>query len=459
MRKTILFMLALLLAAAMTCTVFADNRVCSAWAEPYIKTAEEMDILPARLRSADLTAEINREEFAELSVKLYEKLSAQQIEAAPDRPRFADCENPEIIKAASIGITNGVSADRFEPESHLTRAQGAAMLTRVYKKYKIGNWSLDNDAEFENEFINSFQMPQPFSDDGSFDAWARSSIAFMRARSIIDGVGDNRFDSKGHLTREQAVKIAVKMLAVTDNPDYAPNHAWIVDSVGGNALYTWIENGQAVVALYDPDGKPVKSYRTAAWNEEPYQQLCRTDYARFGWYSGLAGLYRVQDGDLVQLTAKPVKDLLFVRCGPTDSGPIILTWFDPSALSDIGAPADTIINLDCDGQEAVLLSAEDGHGIEIAGLDAEDSVIAFYTENPVGMGRSDSYRYALLSAAGGMPSPDGGKNIFVSDFTAGRPEVMEGFGWDEPEGYKAVYIAKEKQRLIELSLAPAAILN
>ena len=453
MRKIILFIFTLLLIFSMTCTAFADSRVCSTWAEPYIKTAEAMDILPDSLKSADLTAAITREEFAELSVKLYEKLSNQKIKADPETIRFADCENPEIIKAASIGITNGISADRFDPKGKLTRAQGAAMLTRVYKKHTFANWSLDTNMEFENEFINSFLMSMPFDDAGSFEYWAASSIAFMRARSIIDGVGDNRFNPNGSLTREQAVKIAVKMLTVTDNPDFAPVNARIVDSINGSSLYTWLENGQTIVALYDIDGKLVKSFRTAARNEEPYQQLGRTDYSRLGWYSGLAGLYRVQGGDLMQISTKPVKDLLFVRCGPADSGPIILTWSDPSTLTDIGFPADTILNLDCDGQEAVLLSAEDGHGIEIAGLDAEDSVVAFYTEDEVGMGRYDSYRYVLLSAVGGVPSPGGEKNIFVTDFIAGRPEVMEGFSWENPDGYKTVYIAKEKQRLKDLSLA------
>ena len=127
---------------------------------------------------------------------------------------------------------------------------------------------------FENEFINSFRMPMPFSDAFSFDDWAMTGIAFMRARSIIDGVGDNRFDAKGYLTKEQAVKIAVKMLAVIDNPDFAPSDAHIVDSINGNSLYSWLENGKTVVALYDTDGKLLKSFRTASLNEENNEQLC-----------------------------------------------------------------------------------------------------------------------------------------------------------------------------------------
>ncbi len=454
MRKIILFTFTLLLIFSMTCTAFANNPVYSTWAEPYIKTAETVDILPDSLKSADLTANITREEFAELSVKLYEKLNNQKIEAYTDAIRFVDCESPEIIKAASIGIINGVSVDRFEPNGNLTRAQGATMLTRAYKKYTFVNWALDKDTEFENEFINSFRTPMQFDDADNLDSRAISSIAFMRARSIIDGVGDNRFNSNGHLTREQAVKIAVKMLSVIGNHNFAPANAFIVDSIRGSSIYTWLENGQTVIALYDTDGHPVKSFRTAVRSEEYYAQLCRSEYSHIGWYSGLAGLYRLQDGDLVQISSKPVKDLLFVRSGPQSSGSIILTWSDDTDIISIYRPADTIVNVDCDGHEAVLLSADDAHGIEIAGLDAEDSIIAFYTENAVGMGHYDSYRYVLLSAPSGIPLPGGeGKNIFVTDFTAGRPEIMEGFSFENPEGYKMVSISMEMQRLKNLSLA------
>ena len=120
------------------------------------------------------------------------------------------------------------------------------MLTRINKKYKITNWTLSANGEFEDEFRNSFRMPMQFSDAGSFDPWATTSIAFMRARSIIDGVGDHRFNPKGCITREQAIKIAVKMLAVIDNPAFAPDNAWIVDTINGSSLYTWLENGQKV---------------------------------------------------------------------------------------------------------------------------------------------------------------------------------------------------------------------
>ena len=432
---------------------------CSAWAEPYLAKASEQGLIPESLLDADMTKNISREEFAELSLLLYQQLSGEA--AAEDTqsedtlteaaPRFADCDNPYVIQAAALGLTNGMGASRFAPKSKLTREQGATMLTRVYKKYTFKGWTLEKDAEFENEFINSFMMPQVFSDAYRFSSWACTSIWFMRARSIIDGVGENRFDSQGTLTREQALKIAIKMLNVTDNPDFAPAYAYIVDSIEGSSIYTWFEDGQTVIALYDTDGNLLNDIRTAMRTEEAHiedypAQLAKTDYS--SWYSGLAGLYHLEDGELRQFSQRPVKDLCFVRQGASSSGPIILTWADTDALEGIGQDGDTIIKYDWFGQEELLLSPADHHGIAIAGLEASNSSsLAFYSAWPVGMGHEDRYHYVLLNASA-EPRP----TIAVIDFEAGRPEVMTGFSYEEPEAYKAAYIRAEQQRLQELGL-------
>lgn len=39
------------------------------------------------------------------------------------------------------------------------------------------------------------------------------------------------------------------------------------------------------------------------------------------------------------------------------------------------------------------------------------------------------------------------KKITVLDYTAGRPELAEGFDYGNPEGYKKQYIEKEQARL------------
>lgn len=229
-----------------------------------------------------------------------------------------------------------------------------------------------------------------------------------------------------------------------------PADTALVDNIGEYSLYAWQKYGEDFIALYNANGQLKQSFRAKRLTNERGTTLCKTDYSESGgWYAGLAGLFRVQDGELLQISERPVKDLLFVTDGTTVSGPIILTW--SGKPRSYYFPGTKIINLDCDGQEVVLLSSEDNHKIAIAGLEAQGCCIGFYTEDSVGMGHYDSYRYILASAPNGIPA-ENEKHIEVFDFIAGRPEVMDGFSWDNPDGYKAGYIEKETRRLNSLSL-------
>ncbi|MCQ2406361.1 MAG: leucine-rich repeat domain-containing protein [Oscillospiraceae bacterium] len=193
----------------------------SPWAEPWLQKASENKIIPDCLKGCDMTLQINRREFASVCVKLYEALSGTKAE--PCSNPFTDCDDIEVLKAFNVGITNGTSATTFSPDDVLTREQAATMLTRVYKKVHFNNWTMETDADFEASFRALFTMPEAFMDDANISSWAKTSVYFMKAKGIIDGVGGNMFaprhtadsgsDSNyGLATREQALKIAVAML-------------------------------------------------------------------------------------------------------------------------------------------------------------------------------------------------------------------------------------------------------
>ena len=91
MKKTIL---TLALAVATSMSAFAYTGA-SDWAKPELEKAESNNLIPAVLADADVSASINRSEFAALSVKLYEALSGAEIVAAIENP-FTDTDDAEI---------------------------------------------------------------------------------------------------------------------------------------------------------------------------------------------------------------------------------------------------------------------------------------------------------------------------------------------------------------------------
>ncbi len=63
-----------------------------------------------------MTKPITREEFCELAVLLYEKVT--ETAAAPVSPNpFTDTTNSQILKAYALGITTGTSTTTFSPNT------------------------------------------------------------------------------------------------------------------------------------------------------------------------------------------------------------------------------------------------------------------------------------------------------------------------------------------------------
>lgn len=196
----------------------AQDLIASDWAKPELEKAKELGLIPDTLSGADLTQAITRAEFAAVSVKAYEALSGNEATPAQNNP-FTDTDDAEVLKAYNTGITSGVSANLFDPAALLDREQAATMLTRVFKKISLAGWTLADDSNF----ALTYEKPAIFADDSNISDWAKDSVYFMAANSIIAGIGGNKFAPKNitadeiaagyaNATREQAIIIAVRMI-------------------------------------------------------------------------------------------------------------------------------------------------------------------------------------------------------------------------------------------------------
>lgn len=196
--------------------------ISSLWAKNEIKRAMGMGLVSSDMRDQDLTKSITREEFAEISTLVYEKLVGDYTGPIQVMP-FTDTTNTEVAKAYNIGIVDGVGDNLFMPDKALTREQAATMLTRVYKKSVLDGWKLSIDTDYDEAFRELYHMPDLFEDDKNISSWAKDSVYFMKSKGIILGVGDNLFAPRavteeeaatgyGTLTREQAIAIALRMV-------------------------------------------------------------------------------------------------------------------------------------------------------------------------------------------------------------------------------------------------------
>ena len=177
------------------------------WAKAELAEAAALGLIPDSLKDADLTGPITRAEFAAVSVKVYESLTGTKATPAATNP-FTDTKDLEVLKAYNVGVTNGIGAATFEPNTLLNREQAATMLTRVYKKVAISGWTLETDGDYTAQFKAMFKQPPAFADDANISGWAKDSVYFMAANSIINGVGDNKFAPRATTSAEQAAGYA-----------------------------------------------------------------------------------------------------------------------------------------------------------------------------------------------------------------------------------------------------------
>ncbi|MFA5524604.1 MAG: S-layer homology domain-containing protein [Tissierellales bacterium] len=178
----------------------------SNWAKPELDKANDYGLIPNSLKGADMTKPITREEFAELAVKLYEKTTGFTPNITVANP-FKDTDNPEILKAYELKITDGTSATTFEPNKLINREQVATMLSR---SIRIMVKDLDT----------STSGAPTFKDEKDISSWALDHVRFMSKNGIIQG-SDGKFMPKAitsaqiaegyaNTTREQAIAMGLR---------------------------------------------------------------------------------------------------------------------------------------------------------------------------------------------------------------------------------------------------------
>ena len=185
----------------------AFYKEASDWAKSELQKANDLGLIPAILKGADMTKPITREEFAELAVVLYERVTDKKSEPVSPNP-FTDTANPQILKAYNLGITSGTSQTTFSPKVLINREQCAAMLFRAIKAiHPQGDYSVVGVKDFP--------------DQKHISSWAVEATKYMNKIGVIAGDAQGNFMPKattpaqevagyGMATREQAIALSVR---------------------------------------------------------------------------------------------------------------------------------------------------------------------------------------------------------------------------------------------------------
>jgi putative sterol carrier protein len=166
----------------------------SKWAFEELDKASEVGMIPEAIRQ-DMKKVITREEFSEVVIKLYELHTG--ITVNYEGQSFKDTNEPDVLKAAKLGIVKGVGDGNFSPKTPVTRQEMAVMLKRTLElMYPNMDFSYGKNIS-----------PTP---ESNIAEWAIHEVNFMREYDILMGDSNGLINPTEHTTREQAVVLTYR---------------------------------------------------------------------------------------------------------------------------------------------------------------------------------------------------------------------------------------------------------
>jgi cell wall-associated NlpC family hydrolase len=180
--------------ALTTSTALAAD--LSGWAISEYQSANEAGLVSYSVVSNDMKDNITRQEFCELAVNLYKKLSNESELIQPEVSPFEDTDNLAVSQAYCYGIVSGTEDGKFTPDRLVTREEMAKMLVSTLTASEA-NFALSDGSD--SYIIDSF-------DDGDeVSSWAKASVITALNYSLMNGVDEYSFKPDSATTREQAI--------------------------------------------------------------------------------------------------------------------------------------------------------------------------------------------------------------------------------------------------------------
>jgi len=185
-----------LMSVATVVSTTASAADLSGWAISEYESANAAGLCSYSVVSNNMTENITRQEFCELAVNLYKKLTNDNDLIIPAVSPFKDTDNVAVSQAYCYGLVSGTSEDTFTPDRRVTREEMAKMLVSTLTASEV-DFSLSDGSDT--------YIIDVFKDGSKVSEWARAAVITTLNYSLMNGVTDTQFAPSGSTTREQAI--------------------------------------------------------------------------------------------------------------------------------------------------------------------------------------------------------------------------------------------------------------
>ncbi len=183
----------------------------SGWAVSGYQSASEAGLVSYSVVSNNLKDSITREEFCELAMNLYKKLTNETVPVPAGSP-FKDTDSVAVAQAYNYGIVQGTTDDTFTPNRLVTREEMAKMLVSTLTASEVV-FNIADGAD--TAYVESF------ADGDSVSAWAMSSVNTALNYELMTGVTETALKPLDATSREQAIVSVNRSYAKFGSPSYS----------------------------------------------------------------------------------------------------------------------------------------------------------------------------------------------------------------------------------------------
>ncbi|MGN0181691.1 MAG: NlpC/P60 family protein [Candidatus Ornithomonoglobus sp.] len=188
----------MILSAISLTTVLSSTAMAadlSSWAVSGYQSASEAGLVSYSVVSNNLKDSITREEFCELAMNLYKKLTNEVVPVPAGSP-FTDTDSVAVAQAYNYGIVNGTDDTTFTPDRLVTREEMAKMLISTLTASEV-NFNIADGAN--TAYVDAF------TDGHDVSSWAMSSVNTALNYELMTGVTDDTLQPLEATSREQAI--------------------------------------------------------------------------------------------------------------------------------------------------------------------------------------------------------------------------------------------------------------
>lgn len=207
----------MLLCTCFTITAWAGVTTnASQWAVTAVEKGYKGGMVSAGLLNR-ATQEITRKEFCDIAIGFYEKVTETHIMPKGESP-FEDEDSPNTIIAYELGIMNGISKTKFNPQGKLTREQMAMI---IYNTVKAANLKFEKST-------SSVEL----SDINQLGANSKEAIHALYHADVIRGY-NGKYNPQNKVTVQEGIVAFVKAYEVftgktlDDNSNITEDTVWV----------------------------------------------------------------------------------------------------------------------------------------------------------------------------------------------------------------------------------------